>query len=145
SRVHERLNSDPDSTYADNEQMEFLGDAVLGFLISESLVQRFPSYPEGKLSKLKAHLVSAAHLHNVARRLGLGQYLILGRGEEMSGGRDKRTLLVDCLEALIAAVYLDGGIEAARRLVNRWVIGDGSRDSLSIEEEILGSPIVDFK
>ena len=89
---------------ADNEQMEFLGDAVLGFLVSEALVRRFPSYPEGDLSKLKAHLVSAAHLYDVARKLELGQYLFLGRGEEMSGGRDKRTLLVDCLEALIAAL-----------------------------------------
>ena len=88
--------------------MEFLGDAVLGFLISEALVARFPSYPEGRLSKLKAHLVSAAHLYVVARRLELGQYLFLGRGEEMSGGRAKRTLLVDCLEA------------SDRRVVSRW-------------------------
>ena len=102
SRVHEIQAAEPSGSDADNEQMEFLGDSVLGFLISESLVQRFPSYPEGRLSKLKAHLVSAAHLYEVAQALELGQYLILGRGEEMSGGRAKRTLLVDCLEALIA-------------------------------------------
>jgi ribonuclease III len=144
SRVHE-IQSPQTPSEADNEQMEFLGDAVLGFLISESLVARFPSYPEGRLSKLKAHLVSAAHLYEVARDLELGQFLILGRGEEMSGGRAKRTLLVDCLEALIAAVYLDGGMEVARELVNRWVIGDRARSSLALEEEILGAPIVDFK
>jgi ribonuclease-3 len=149
SRVHELQGSEPHGSDADNEQMEFLGDSVLGFLISESLVQRFPSYPEGRLSKLKAHLVSAAHLYEVAREMELGQYLILGRGEEMSGGRAKRTLLVDCLEALIAALYLDGGIEVTRDLVNRWVIGDRARtaqaSSRGLEEEILGASIVDFK
>src|SRR3981081_4173532 len=122
SRVHEIHAAQHPSSDADNEQMEFLGDSVLGFLISESLVQRFPSSPEGRLSKLKAHLVSAAHLYEVAQALELGQYLILGRGEEMSGGRAKRTLLVDCLEALIAAMYLDGGMEVARVLVDRWII-----------------------
>src|SRR5262245_35034312 len=88
SRVHEEYVENPDAgagLLADNEQLEFLGDAVLGFLISEALVRRFPSYPEGRLSKLKAHLVSAAHLFAVAQRMELGQHLILGRGEEMSG------------------------------------------------------------
>jgi ribonuclease-3 len=143
SRVHERPSAEDRGLPADNEQMEFLGDSVLGFLISEALVARFPSYPEGRLSKLKAHLVSAAHLYGVARKLELGQYLFLGRGEEMSGGRAKRTLLVDCLEALIAASYLDSGIEASRRLVERWVIGDDHNHTLG--DEILGVPIVDFK
>src|SRR5260370_39264187 len=117
--------------------MEFLGDAVLGFLISESLVRRCPSYPEGRLSKLKAHLVSAAHLFEVAQKLELGQYLILGRGEEMSGGRAKRTLLVDCLEALIAAMYLDGGIEATREFINLWVIGECEGGRPTPEREIM--------
>jgi len=143
SRVHESQAAELPDPSSDNEQMEFLGDAVLGFLVSESLVARFPSYPEGRLSKLKAHLVSAAHLCEVARRIELGQYLFLGRGEEMSGGRDKRTLLVNCLEALIAALYLDGGIEATRGFVNRWIFGDG--DGEAFEQEILGAPIVDFK
>jgi ribonuclease-3 len=149
SRVHETQGSDLHGSDADNEQLEFLGDSVLGFLISESLVERFASYPEGRLSKLKAHLVSAAHLYEVARQMELGQYLILGRGEEMSGGRAKRTLLVDCLEAVIAALYLDGGIEVTRDMVNRWVIGDRSRTAQAsphgLEEEILGASIVDFK
>src|SRR5450631_724975 len=98
---------------SDNEQMEFLGDAVLGMVVSDVLFRRFPLYKEGELSRVKAHLVSAAHLHGVARRLDLGDYLELGRSEEMSGGRTKKTLLVDALEAIIAAIYLDGGLEAA--------------------------------
>src|SRR6266852_7708461 len=143
SRVHESQAAELPDPSSDNEQLEFLGDAVLGFLVSESLVARFPSYPEGRLSKLKAHLVSAAHLYEVARRIELGQYLFLGRGEEMSGGRDKRTLLVNCLEALIAALYLDGGIEATREFVNRWIFVDAEGEAF--EQEILGAPIVDFK
>jgi ribonuclease-3 len=99
----------PISTLNDNEQLEFLGDSILGFLVAEALVHRFPESHEGELSRLKAHLVSAAHLHGVARRLDLGSCLDLGRSEEMSGGRSKKTLLVDALEALIAAIYLDGG------------------------------------
>jgi ribonuclease III len=106
----------------DNEQLEFLGDSVLGFLIAEALVRRFPAQTEGELSRQKAHLVSAAHLHGVARRIDLGAYLELGRSEEMSGGRAKKTLLVDGLEAVIAAVYLDGGVEAARTFVQDFVL-----------------------
>jgi ribonuclease-3 len=112
----------PSSPLNDNEQLEFLGDSILGYLIAEALVQRFPGYREGELSRLKAHLVSAAHLHGVARRLELGSYLELGRSEEMSGGRAKKTLLVDGLEALIAAIYLDGGTEAARKFVSGHVL-----------------------
>jgi len=107
---------------SDNEQLEFLGDSVLGFLVSEGLVERFPGQSEGELSRQKAHLVSAAHLHGVARRLDLGSFLELGRSEEMSGGRSKKTLLVDALEAVIAALYLDGGMEAARKFVLESVL-----------------------
>ncbi len=106
----------------DNEQLEFLGDSVLGFLIAEALVLRFPEYSEGQLSRQKAHLVSAAHLHGVARRLDIGSFLELGRSEEMSGGRAKKTLLVDALEAVIAAMYLDGGADPVRRFVNTHVL-----------------------
>lgn len=121
SHTHETLGRE---NGFDNETLEFLGDAVLGFLVSARLVEAYPHYPEGKLSKLKAHLVSAAHLVDAARLLRLGEYLQLGRGEELSGGRSKRALLVNALEAVIAALYLDGGIEVARRLVDRFVIGD---------------------
>jgi ribonuclease-3 len=109
--------------WVDNEQLEFLGDSVLGFLTSEVLIGRYPKLTEGRLSKLKSHLVSAAHLHGVAAFLTVGPYLLLGRGEELSGGREKKALLGDALEALIAAVYLDGGLEPARRLVEEFVIG----------------------
>lgn len=100
-----------------NEQLEFLGDAVLGFLVSEALVNARPELSEGRLSRLRARLVSATHLYEVADRLELGRYLLLGRGEEHTGGRHKKTLLADALEALVAAIYLDGGLEAARRFV----------------------------
>jgi ribonuclease-3 len=106
----------------DNEQLEFLGDSVLGFLVSEALVKRFPGQTEGDLSRQKAHLVSAAHLHGVARRIDIGSYLELGRSEEMSGGRAKKTLLVDALEAVIAAIYLDGGVEPVRTFVRDFVL-----------------------
>jgi ribonuclease-3 len=108
----------------DNEQLEFLGDSILGFLVSEWLVAEFPAFPEGRLSKLKAHLVSASHLHNVAKDLRLGEYLLLGRGEELSGGREKKAILANAIEALIAALYLDGGIEPVRTFVTERVLAE---------------------
>jgi ribonuclease III len=144
SHVHEKSLTEDADGLGDNEQLEFLGDAVLGFLISEVLVARNPAQQEGRLSKAKAHLVSATHLFDVAQKLELGKYLQLGRGEEMSGGRGKRTLLVDALEALIAAVYLDGGMDAARAFVNQFVIGDTLGDLVQPEEN-RPEQIVDFK
>ena len=119
--------------FIDNEQLEFLGDSILGFVVSECLIRRYPLHPEGRLSKLKAHLVSAAHLHLVARSMDLGAFLHLGRGEEMSGGREKRALLANALEAVIAAIYLDGGMDVARdfivgKLVDEWDHKDGSEE-----------------
>ena len=109
----------------DNEQLEFLGDSILGFLASDAVLRLCPDYPEGKLSKLKAHLVSSVHLHEVACALDLGPYLILGRGEEMSGGRAKKALLANAVEAIIAAIYLDDGpaegVAACRAFVERHV------------------------
>jgi ribonuclease-3 len=107
----------------DNEQLEFLGDAILGFIVSDTLVSRHPGYPEGRLSKLKAHLVSSSHLHEAAMQLKLGDYLFLGRGEELSGGREKKALLSNAVEALIAAIYLDGGFESARQFVIQHILG----------------------
>jgi ribonuclease-3 len=101
----------------DNEQLEFLGDAVLGFVTSKALFELFPGYHEGQLSKLRAHLVSARHLQLVAEQLELGKYLRLGRGEEKSGGRNKSALLVNALEAVLAAMYLDAGLEAPRAFI----------------------------
>lgn len=106
----------------DNEQLEFLGDAVLGLVATEELFRRFPEFTEGQLSKLRAHLVSKNHLIRVAEQLELGRYLRLGRGEEKSGGRNKSALLVDALEAVLGAVYLDGGLEPARTIILQRII-----------------------
>ena len=127
----------------DNEQLEFLGDSILGFLIAEALMARFPEYREGALSRLKAHLVSAVHLYGVARRLDLGEYLELGRSEEMSGGRAKRTLLVDALEAVIAAIYLDGGIDPVRRFVAAHVLDAPADETAALDGDASG--ITNFK
>lgn len=106
----------------DNEQLEFLGDAVLGLVTTEELFRRFPQFSEGQLSKLRAHLVSKNHLIRVAEKLELGAYLRLGRGEEKSGGRSKAALLVDALEAVLGAVYLDAGLEAARPIILTHIV-----------------------
>lgn len=103
----------------DNEQLEFLGDTIIGFVVSEYLLVNHPDFSEGRLSKLRAQLVSSGSLFRSASALRLGPFLRLGKGEEKSGGRKKQTVLVDATEALVAAVYLDGGMEAARRLVLR--------------------------
>jgi ribonuclease III len=103
----------------DNETFEFLGDSVLGFVIGDTLFQRFPELDEGALSKMKAYLVSATSLAAKARLYGMGEVILLGVGEEKSGGRRKDSLLANLFEALIAAVYLDSGFEAASAMVNR--------------------------
>lgn len=111
------------SVIADNEQLEFLGDSILGFLASDYLLRLCPHYPEGNLSKLKALLVSSAHLYETAKALSLGHHLLLGKGEEMSGGRHKKALLANAVEAIIAAIYLDGGLEPCRAFLERYVWG----------------------
>src|ERR1700752_1910385 len=127
---------------SDNEQLEFLGDAVLALVTSEELFQRFPHFREGELSKLRAHLVSERHLIRVAQQLELGHYLRLGRGEEKSGGRSKTALLVDALEAVLAAIYLDGGLTAAREFVLRAIVSP-QLDRMEREGGTL--PVTDFK
>ena len=106
----------------DNEQMEFLGDAVLSFVVSVMLADAFPDWEEGQLTRARAHLVAAPHLYTVASGLNLGQYLRLGRGEEKTRGRDKPALLVNALEAAVAALYRDGGIEAARDFIAGFIV-----------------------
>jgi len=138
SSVYEKAPAE--GTLGDNEQFEFLGDSILGFLVSESLVRSFPAYPEGRLSKLKAHLVSAAHLHEVAQAINLGDYLLLGRGEEMSGGREKKALLANAVEAVIAAMYLDTGISTVHTFVEQRVIG-----SFIPTEDVNGRLVTDYK
>src|ERR1700723_3782789 len=127
---------------SDNEQLEFLGDAVLALVTSEELFQRFPHFREGELSKLRAHLVSERHLIQVEQQLELGHYLRLGRGEEKSGGRSKTALLVDALEAVMAAIYLDGGMEPAREFILREIL---SPELERMERDGGTLPMTDFK
>jgi len=108
---------------ADNEQLEFVGDAVLGLAVAESLFRRFPGSREGELTRLRSSLVSRRHLGEVAARIDLGSLLLLGRGEEQSGGRRKPALLANALEAVIAALYLDGGLDVARDFIEKHIIG----------------------
>jgi ribonuclease-3 len=110
------------SPASDNEQLEFVGDAVLGLAVAESLYRRFPHAREGELTRLRASLVSRRHLGAVAQQIALGAMLRLGRGEEQSGGRQKPALLANALEAVIAALYLDGGLEVARTFIERHII-----------------------
>ena len=112
----------PPTPTGDHEQLEFVGDAVLGLAVAESLFRRFPHAREGELTRLRASLVSRRHLGHVAERIGLGAMLRLGRGEEQSGGRQKPALLANALEAVIAALYLDGGLDAARPFIERHII-----------------------
>jgi len=114
-----RANEDVSGGVFDNESLEFLGDAVLGFVIADILFREFPGFDEGQKSKTKASLVSTATLARQAERLNVGEHLLLGRGEEKTGGRRKQALLADGYEALIAAIYLDGGVEQARAFIAR--------------------------
>lgn len=123
----------------DNEQLEFLGDAVLNFLVSVLLVDAFPEWQEGKLTRARSRLVAAAHLSTVAARLELGNHLRLGRGEEKTGGRSKPALLVNALEAVVAALYRDGGLEAARQFIERFIMPA----DLSVNADALFS--IDYK
>jgi ribonuclease III len=104
-----------------NERLEFLGDAVLGLVVTEALFRRHPDLPEGRLAKLRAAVVNMRALAGVARDLDLGAHVRLGRGEEATGGRDKSSILADTLEAVIGAAYLDHGVDSARTLVHRLV------------------------
>jgi ribonuclease-3 len=115
SKAHE----DASGGVFDNESMEFLGDAVLGFIIADMLFREFPHHDEGHKSKIKASIVSTMSLGRLAEAIDLGRFVLLGRGEEKTGGRRKQAILADCYEALIAAVYLDGGIDPARAFVAR--------------------------
>jgi len=127
----------------DNEQMEFLGDAVLAFVVSQELFRRFPEYHEGELSKLRAHVVSARHLLRPARALRIGEFLRLGKGEERSGGRSKSALLTDALEAIIAALYLDGGLEQAHRFILQAILEPELAEVHKLGDKQL--PVMDYK
>ncbi len=122
--THSSFTQESANDCRDNEQLEFLGDAVLNFVVSVRLADAFPEYEEGKLSRARARLVAAEHLARAATCLQLGEYLRLGRGEEKTGGRSKSNLQVNALEAVIAALFRDGGLDAARSFVERFVIPD---------------------
>lgn len=139
-----------------NERLEFLGDAVLGMIISQELFQRLRDAPEGDLSRLRAQLVQKHTLARVARGLGLGQYLILGMGESKSGGAERESILADALEAVIAALFLDGGLEMCRERVVEWFAGELNdadlssppKDSKTRLQEFLqsrGEPLPDYR
>ncbi len=105
-----------------NERLEFLGDSVLGFVTAEFLFKNYPRLPEGDLTRMRAALVCEQSLYEVAKMLELGQYLKLGKGEEAGGGRERQSILADAVEAVFAAVYLDGGMEQIRGLIHRVLL-----------------------
>lgn len=142
AREQEAQQTAGDSRVGDNEQLEFLGDAILGFIVSRELFQRFPHFREGELSKLRAHLVSEKHLIRVARELNLGAHLRLGRGEENSGGRHKTALLVDALEAVLAALFLDGELAPVRSLVLKYIL---EPELCRLSQSGQGLPMSDYK
>jgi ribonuclease-3 len=132
-----RAAEDPSGGVKDNESLEFLGDAVLGLVAADMLFRRYPEFDEGQKSKIKASVVSAQALARRAERIQLGDHLLLGRGEEKTGGRFKQALLADGYEALIAAVYLDGGFRAAAELLERELgesIADGATQAVVGED-----------
>lgn len=141
----------------DNESLEFLGDAVLGFVVADELFKRYPEYTEGQKSKIKASVVSTQSLARHAERLSLGEHLILGRGEEKTGGRFKAALLADAYEALIAAIYIDGGIEAAAAFLQRELSaaieagqqpdfhGEDFKSALQERLQSLGRPLPEYR
>jgi ribonuclease-3 len=127
-----------------NERLEFLGDSVLGLVVTDIAFAANPTKQEGSLAKLRAAIVNIVALADVARSLGVGLAVRLGRGEELSGGRDKSSILADCLEAIFGAVYLDQGLDVARALIERlfrprmeaYVRGEGDRDYKTILQEV---------
>ncbi len=114
-----------------NERLEFVGDSVLGFICAEYLYGRFPSKPEGELSKIRSSLVCESALNIYAKQIGLGEHLLLGRGEELAGGRERPSILSDAFEAVIAAIYIDGGMESAKEFVLPFIINALEEDAKS--------------
>src|SRR5579871_5668824 len=133
-RAAHPVDAEPSTIPQDNEQLEFLGDAVLDMLASEHLLAAFPDWSEGQLSKSRARIVNARALELAARRLQLGEFLRLGRGEEKTGGRDKPALLADAFEAVVAAIYLDSGLEPVRELLKRTVFLQALEDGVRIAD-----------
>lgn len=129
---------------ADNERLEFLGDAVLEIVSSEFLFHKYPKYPEGELTRLRASMVCEPTLAFCTRELELGKYLFLGKGEDMTGGRERKSILSDAMEAVIGAIYLDGGFASAKEFIHKFILNDMEHkklfyDSKTILQEIVQS------
>lgn len=127
--VHESLVNESQDSDLSNERLEFLGDSVLGLAVAEFLYREFPQEPEGQLAQMKSYLVSRKHLAICASRLKLGQYLQLGKGEENSGGKRRESLLSNCLEAILGAIFLDGGYGKAKKAIAE-ILGEDMRQGL---------------
>jgi ribonuclease-3 len=131
--THPSLVHEAGGGFSDNQRLEFLGDAVLQLVLTDELYRLFPEQQEGRLTKLRSHLANRHSLHSHALRLGLGRYLRLGKGEEISGGRRRLSNLADAYEAVIAAIYLDGGLEAARKFLLTQF--DGELQMMQVEPQ----------
>ena len=129
-----------------NERLEFLGDSVLSVIVAEHLFNKYPNMPEGELTKLRASLVCEKSLCSFSRELGIGEHLLLGKGEDKNGGRDRDSILADAFEAILAAIYIDGGMEAAKKHIFNTVLrdldshaddGDTFKDYKTVLQEII--------
>ena len=120
--THSSFANESRGRYTSNERLEFLGDSVLGMVVADHLYRTFPDMPEGELTRTRAALVCEESLVEVAQELNLGEYLRLGKGEELSGGRHRPSIQADAVEAVLAAVYLDGGIGSARKIIHRFIL-----------------------
>ena len=152
-----RAAEDVSGGVSDNESLEFLGDAVLGLVVADALFRQYPNYTEGQKSKIKASVVSTQALARQAEEMQLGDHLILGRGEEKTGGRFKQALLADAYEALIAAIYLDGGLDAAETFLRRELknaidagaernfVGQDYKSALQERVQALGHPLPEYR
>ena len=116
------LNEHPEEELPHNERLEFLGDSVLGFIVSEHLYQKYPKHPEGDLTNFRSSLVNARTLAEISKRLSLGKFLLLSKGEEATGGRERQYILANTFESLLGALYLDRGIGPARKLISRALL-----------------------
>lgn len=130
---------------SDNERLEFLGDAVLEVVSSEFLYQNYPKLPEGDLTKLRASIVCEPTLALCTRELDLGKYLYLGKGENQTGGRERKSILSDALEAVIGAIYLDGGFEPAKKFIHRFILTDIEHKKLFYDSKTILQEVVQGK
>ena len=128
---HSSYANEKKKTRNSNERLEFLGDSVLSVIVSQYLFEHFSHLPEGELTKIRASLVCEKSLYNFAQQIRLGDFLLLGKGEEHTGGRERPSILADAFEAVIAANYLDGGLEAARKHVLKFIPDDIDKKSLT--------------